>query len=90
MVMEPLPPDALELRIATYTGGLLPCPFCGRPPLLVSAVNRRRGPARARYQAKLFCVDRCHAQLVLQNLPSREDAQRAAIAQWNHRVPASA
>ncbi|CAI8981620.1 Lar family restriction alleviation protein [Pseudomonas zeae] len=85
MVMEPLPPDTMELRIATDPGSLLPCPFCGRSPLLVSAIDRRRhGQTPVRYQAKLFCTDRCHAQLVLQHPSSR------AAAEWNHRVPASA
>ncbi|MBB6158500.1 hypothetical protein HDC30_005758 [Pseudomonas sp. JAI115] len=90
MTLQPLPPDALELRIATHPEVLLPCPFCGRAPLLVSATHARRRPGPSRYQVKLFCVEHCPAQFVLHHQPNREAAQRALIAQWNLRVPACA
>lgn len=91
MALEQLDPDALELRIASHTGVLLPCPFCGRHPLMVSAVNHveRGGEPLSIYQAKIFCDYRCNAQ-VLQNERSREQAQQSAMDQWNHRVPTAA
>lgn len=91
MALEQLDPDALELRIAGHTGVLLPCPFCGRHPLMVSAVNHveRDGEPLAIYQAKIFCDYRCNAQL-LQNMRTREEAQQAVIEQWHRRVPATA
>lgn len=90
MALEDLAPDALELKIAGYTGVLLPCPFCGRHPLMASAVNHveRAGEPLAIYQARIFCDYRCNAK-VLQNMRSREEAQQAVIAQWNRRVPAA-
>lgn len=88
MALEKLEPDELELHIATYSGVLLRCPFCGRHPLMVSQVNHteRNGEPFAIYQSKIFCDYRCNAQ-VLQNERSREQAQQSVMAQWNRRVP---
>lgn len=91
MALENLDPDALELKIAGHTGMLLACPFCGRHPLMRSAVNHteRGGEPLAIYQAKIFCDYRCNAQ-VFQNERSREQAQQSAMLQWNSRAPVPA
>ena len=91
MALMKLEPDALELQIAGHTGVLLPCPFCGRHPLMDSSVNHteRNGEPFSIYQSRIVCDYRCNAT-VLQNERSRELAQQSAMQQWNRRVPAPA
>lgn len=80
-----LAPDALEMQLATKINVVRPCPFCGRHPLMYSYVNE--GATRTLYQARLQCMFPCMAELI-ENMPSRAEAQQAVIAKWNGRAPA--
>ena len=80
-----LAPDALEMQLATKINVVRPCPFCGRHPLMYSYVNE--GATRTLYQARLQCLFPCMAELI-ENMPSRAEAQQAVIAKWNGRAPA--
>lgn len=81
-----LAPDALEMRIATHVNVVRPCPFCGRHPLMHSYVNEMA--ERTLYQSRLQCSFPCMAEM-MENMPSRAEAQQAVIDKWNGRADLS-
>lgn len=88
MPIKNLDPDDLELQIATYMGVIPPCPFCGGNAVLTSSVNEEPSFGdRPVYQARISCTNYNCWGSVLQNMHSRDEAQKAAMAQWSRRTP---
>jgi len=71
-----LPPDDLEMRIASTRGLLAPCPFCGRDVLLSTSQNE----ITKLYVAKIFCAD-CFVGMT-SCMPERADAQQTVADRW--------
>lgn len=89
MALEPLPQDALELRMSISLDALPACPFCGGKRLLMtSGVNYFPAVGDgALYQSSISCTDYWCSARVIRNCRTREDAQQGVIEAWSKRSP---
>lgn len=88
MALEPLPQDALELKMSISLDALPPCPFCGGGRLLMtSGVNHFPAVGNgALYQSVISCTDHWCTARVIRNCRTREDAQNGVIDAWSRRA----
>lgn len=79
---EDLAPNELELKIASHTGVIPVCPFCGSTALMRSSVNNSGFGGFTIYQARIWCTNiSCNAAVLL-NERTLEKAQAGVMANW--------
>lgn len=74
----PLEPDEVDLYYAGHIA-LLPCPFCGRNPLVHGEINKRNGNVIYRVSCHCFAS-------VIGVASDRNRARELAIENWSKRV----
>lgn len=72
-----LKPDEAELRVAMTTA-LMPCPWCGRHPVMWTEKNEASGL----FVSKVACAD-CFVSMS-SCMETREAAQKTVVERWSN------